>query len=263
MGSQDTSHDQRSFSSWAFAAFKNRRQIRDANLPWPSTVEDLENIMSGLDEVYAQIQTFKEDSLRKRIASIEAKLHGADSAACQAFDSNEGIGPELLIAAFALKRASSQINEVVHAVGILVSLPHILRDGELVEALSLAAGNTGKTFDLETNQRVAEFKFIDWKGGPESIRQNQLFKDFYLLAEFSTPKERYLYVLGADHPTKFLTGGRALDSVMSRNNKLWTEFQRTYGGRFSTVSDYYGYRKDKVKIVDLANVVPRFAHGIA
>ncbi len=219
--------------------------------------------MSGLDEVHAQVQVFKQDSLGNRVASIEGKLQGADRVGCQAFFSKEGINPELLRAAFALKRASGQINEVVHAVGILVSLPHILRDGEVVEALSLAAGNTGKPFDLETNQRVAEFKFIDWKGGPESIRQNQLFKDFYLLAEFSTPKERYLYVLGADYPVKFLTGGRALDSVMSRNNKLWREFQRKYGGRFSTVGDYYGYRQDLVKIVDFANFVPDFASGIA
>ncbi len=218
--------------------------------------------MSELDEVYAQVQAFKQDSLGNRIASIEGKLHGADSIGCQAFYSKEGIGPELLRAAFSLKRASSQIDEVVHAVGILILLPHILRDGEVIESLSLAAGNTGKPFDLETNQRLAEFKFIDWKGGPESIRQNQLFKDFYLLAESSTPKERYLYVLGTDHPVNFLTGGRALGSVMSRNNKLWKEFQRKYEGRFSTVCDYYGYRQGQVKIVDLGTVLPGFAHGI-
>jgi hypothetical protein len=60
---------------------------------------------------------------------------------------------------------------------------HILRPGEVIDCVSLGAGNTGRAFDLETNLRIAEFKFIHWQGGPESIRQNSLFKDFYEMAE--------------------------------------------------------------------------------
>jgi hypothetical protein len=55
----------------------------------------------------------------------------------------------------------------------------------LLDALEIEIERlTGRSFDLETSYRVAvaEFKFIRWQGGPESIRQNQLFKDFYLLA---------------------------------------------------------------------------------
>ena len=62
-------------------------------------------------------------------------------------------------------------------------LPHTLEARGAVEYVSLGAGNTGREFDLETNRRIAEFKFIHWRGGAESIRQNQLFKDFYLVAE--------------------------------------------------------------------------------
>lgn len=76
-------------------------------------------------------------------------------------------------------------------------LPHILEPGELVEYASLGAGNTGRQFDLETNFCVAEFKFINWRGGPESIRQNSIFKDYFLLAEAPTPKRKYLYLLGS------------------------------------------------------------------
>lgn len=43
-------------------------------------------------------------------------------------------------------------------------LPHILEPDERVESVSLGAGNTGRDFDLETNVRVAEFKFIHWRG---------------------------------------------------------------------------------------------------
>ena len=58
----------------------------------------------------------------------------------------------------------------------------------LLDALEIEIERlTGRSFDLETSCRVAvaEFKFIRWQGDPESIRQNQLFKDFYLLARSS------------------------------------------------------------------------------
>lgn len=54
---------------------------------------------------------------------------------------------------------------IMHAAGIMVALPWILESGEIVESLSLGAGNTGRDHDLETNRRIAEFKFIDWRGG--------------------------------------------------------------------------------------------------
>jgi len=44
--------------------------------------------------------------------------------------------------------------------------------------------------------------------------------------EHDTAKTKELYVLGTQHPKKFLNGGRALSSVMSRNNRLWGDFQR-------------------------------------
>src|SRR3990172_8015278 len=46
------------------------------------------------------------------------------------------------------------------------------------------------------------------------------------------------------------------EQVISRNNRLWAEFQRRYGARFSTVSDYYTYRKSQVSIKDLTSVIP-------
>ena len=51
-----------------------------------------------------------------------------------------------------------QINVIVHAVGILVALPKILELGELVQSLSLGAGNTGRAHDLETDRRIDEFR---------------------------------------------------------------------------------------------------------
>ena len=56
------------------------------------------------------------------------------------------------------KRSAGQINVIVHAVGILVALPKILEPGELVQSLSLGAGNTGRAHDLETDRRIDEFR---------------------------------------------------------------------------------------------------------
>jgi hypothetical protein len=133
---------------------------------------------------------------------------------CASFLEGAGVGREALAAAAEMKRLAGQINVTIHALGILLCLPHILEPGERVEYVSLGAGNTGREFDLETNLRVAEFKFIRWRGGAESIRQNSVFKDYLLLAEHPTAKRKYLYLLGTEHALKFLRGGRALSSVL-------------------------------------------------
>lgn len=102
---------------------------------------------------------------------------------------------------------AGQVHVLVHAAGILVALPHILEPDEMIESLSLRAGNTGKDFDLVTSRRLAEFKFIRWKGGPESIRQNSVFQDFFHLAAAETDRRRVLYLLELAQPLRFFRGG--------------------------------------------------------
>jgi hypothetical protein len=211
----------------------------------PKSVTDL--LKAILD-----LHGFTGSSLTRRIAALESALMNADAGSCSAILNRESVSRELLSGAYLLKRAAGQINVVIHALGILFVVPHILESGERIEYLSLGAGNTGRAFDLETTHRVAEFKFIHWQGGAETIRQNALFKDYYLLAEHSTPKRKYLYVLGTEHPLRFLRSGRSLKSIMSRNNMLWAEFQNRFGDRFSTVGEYFAYRQDDVCVVDIS-----------
>jgi hypothetical protein len=137
-----------------------------------------------------------------------------------------------------LKRIAGQIYVAIHALGILLTLPHLLEPGESIEYVSLGAGNTGRRFDLETDRRVAEFKFIRWRGGSESIRQNALFKDFFLLAEHPTRKRKYIYVLETERPLRFLNGRRALSSVL-KDARLAAAFREKHGERYHTVSDYF------------------------
>ena len=111
--------------------------------------------------------------LTETLSRIEGIILGLSVKDCGAFLEREGVDREALVAAAELKRLAGQINVTIHALGILLCLPHILEAGETIEYVSLGAGNTGRQFDLETNRRVAEFKFIRWRGGAEAIRQNR------------------------------------------------------------------------------------------
>lgn len=212
-----------------------------------------------LTEAAIQLQGLDHGDLTSRLAALESFFHGQDSVSADALCDANGISEPMLEAAFVLKEAAGQINVVIHAVGILASLPHILESGETVESLSLGAGNTGRQFDLETTHRVAEFKFIQWRGGAESIRQNSLFKDFFYLAEAEIAKRRCLYLLELDRPLRFLNGRRALSSILTKEQRLRDDFRAVYGDRFSVARDYYDHRRDLVDLYDLTQLVPAFA----
>jgi hypothetical protein len=207
-------------------------------------------------EAIKVVQGFASSSLKNRIAKLEFTLSSQKLDEIVTHLNAEYIDGSLVKAAFEIKRVAAQINVIIHAVGILVSLPHILENGEIVESLSLGAGNTGRGFDLKTNLRVAEFKFIEWQGGPESIRQNSLFYDYFSLAEHDSSRKRCLYLLGTDEGIKFLQGNRSLESILSKNKKIRDQFYNYYPNQFFVVSDYYKAKKTAVEILDLKKLIP-------
>lgn len=210
----------------------------------------------GLQQQIDLLATFSQSDLRSAIASIEKAISGVNDGSIGDFLYSRNIAPGLLTAAAEVKRASSQIDVMIHALGILSVLPHILLPEEAIESVSLGAGNTGRAFDLETNLRIAEFKFITWRGGAESIRQNGIFKDFLDLVSTDTTKKRYLYLLGTHHALKFFRGRRALASVLSKNQATKDKFERLYQGRYSTVDQFYRDHGNLVEIVDVSAWVP-------
>lgn len=212
--------------------------------------------MRNINESVNIIQDFIKVSLTLRISEIESVLRNKKKSEVVHFLNNERINSQIISSAFSLKAILGQINVIIHSVGILLSLPKILKEDEKIEYLSLGAGNTGRDFDLETNFRIAEFKFINLKGGSESIRQNSLFKDFFLLAESDSTKEKELYVIGKVLPLQFLNGNRSIKSVFSRNNQLLSIFRDKYKERFIVVKDYYNFKKDDVHLIDLTDIIP-------
>jgi hypothetical protein len=120
-----------------------------------------------------------------------------------------------------------------------------LEDSERIEAVSLAAGNTGKPFDLVTDRRIAEFTFIDWKGGSESIRKQKLFKDFYRLAEADTTKRRYLYFLGDKHAPRVFASATSCKDMLQKYAPLRDAFLEGYDATLS-VREYFEMKKTLV-----------------
>ena len=215
-----------------------------------------------LEEAARKVHDFEDGSLTNKLSNLELRFQGLGANQAKELCAANKLDANLLSASFELKKLAGQINVVIHAAGISASLPSILEEGEKIEYLSLGAGNTGKQFDLETTHRIAEFKFINWKGGPESIRQNSLFKDFFGLAEEETEKKKYLYVLGLEKPLKFFTGKRKLSSIMSKNIALQNKFTSLYASKLSVVNEYYKLRENDVKIVDIAPLLPELTEII-
>ncbi len=218
--------------------------------------EDSRTQQTAITQALHLLQTFRGADLTQTIYQIEKSVKGVSAEKYSEVVSTSGAKAEVLAAAGLVKQLAGQINVVIHALGILLCLPQILRPGEIIEYVSLGAGNTGRAFDLETNLRVAEFKFIHWQGGPESIRQNSLFKDFYQMAEHDTVKKKYLYVLGTQHAEKFFNGQRSLTSVLKGNVTLRNRFHERFGDQYRTVREYYLPRKGFVIIQDVSPFVP-------
>lgn len=210
---------------------------------------------SGVNADLRLLQDFIGKSLGGRISDLEYRFRNQKRNSIENLLVESKLDWSLFKSALNVKRAAGQINEIVHSLGLLLLLPKILEPEEKIEYVSLGAANTGRSFDLETDLRIAEFTFIEWKGGSESTRHQKLFKDFFCLAEHNTSKSRYLYVVGDEHPLRFLRSGQSINSVLRRNVDLAKEFHDKYGEQFATVGEYFESRKNLVAVVSLEEML--------
>lgn len=212
-----------------------------------------------LEKVSEAIQCFIGEGLAAGVSALESEIHGQRSGAIEKLLVSKNIGRDLFESALYIKSHFGQIDEIIHATGILLALPKILLPDEKISGLSLAAGNTGHQFDLETTHRIAEFTFISWRGGPEVIRQNKIFKDFFFLAEEPTSKQKELWVLGTEMPLKFFGSRRRVKAILKNSAKLSKRFDQIYPQNpFETVAEYYKQKSHLVSIRDLRPKLPNF-----
>ena len=91
-----------------------------------------------------EVQRFESGALTARISGAEQTLEGLRAEQLPATLVELGVGESLLSAATVLKRAVGQVNVLIHAVGILTSLPKELTQNKL--SCSLDAWRTRKGF---------------------------------------------------------------------------------------------------------------------
>src|SRR5258705_12047348 len=103
-----------------------------------------------LDLSIRAFQQFCGGDVTTTLARIESSMRGVAAEKLGEALSSSGASESTLAGAGHLKRLVGQLNVVIHAVGILVSLPKILEPAEVIQSVSLGAGNTGRLFDLET-----------------------------------------------------------------------------------------------------------------
>lgn len=174
------------------------------------------------EQALIHIAEFKGNNLKAKLVEIKHDLIGK----------TKGEIPEqenLYEAALIVKKVSAQIDEMVHATGIVNCLSKILEPNEIIEDLSLAAGSEGYGFDLVTNKRIAEFKFARWQDtAANGMRKRQVFADLVKLYLFETEKKKELYVFGADRIRKYFQSERA----------CWIKALSKSGGLDNKLSDH-------------------------
>jgi hypothetical protein len=196
------------------------------------------------------------------VAELERSVTGVDRETIAGLLVSERIDNEVLAAAVAIKTFAGEINVLIHALGIMLALVQILAPGERVNAVSLGAGTGDRHYDLETDRRVAEFKFTRWRGH-DAVRQRELFADFVALAESADPRKRQLFVPGLALPGKFLRSNRSIASVCQRRPEVLARIRANNGDSLKTVAEYAAAHKGEVELVDVARLLPAFVLDIA
>ena len=200
---------------------------------------------SQLTNCVDNVVAFSGNHLTVKINKLEFMFAGLTKADVQRRLAEHAIDQELFAAARTIKKAAAQIDVVLHAIGILVLLPNILRENERVVTLSLGAGSAeGKRFDMETDQRVAEFTFIDWQGN-DNTRLEKIFKDFYRLADFPTHRTKELWLTSATYVLKYFRSRTSVRSATNKHRDVWEDFQRKYPS-IEHVADYYRLQETAV-----------------
>ncbi|MCH7588826.1 MAG: hypothetical protein IIC78_12460 [Chloroflexi bacterium] len=210
----------------------------------------------GIQSDIQRVREFRGVSLTRTLAGIEADLLGCYKNDVAGAAEHLSVDSELLLAAAGVKDASAQIDVVIHAVGILYSLPYLLVKSEFIEAISLGAGNAAGEHDLITSRRLAEFKFIRWRTKGNAVREKSVFEDFVKLVMADTTKDKYLYLLDGSKTSKFLSGKSSTVRLLDRSLKLTERYKRRYQNRFPTVGDFYREFANEISMVDLPDVVP-------
>jgi hypothetical protein len=199
------------------------------------------------------IADFKGTSLQLRLNEIQNQLVGKS----QIIDFNQS---ELFGAALTVKNISTQIDEIVHAAGILNSLPAILHENEKIQEISLAAGTGKGRFDLVTDYRVAEFKFSYWKKS-NGIRGKKVFSDYVNLLLDPSGKKKELYVVSFAEVKSFFQSEAEWKKMLSKSDRLAVRLQEYLIANkleAETVNDIFKLGEAEIEIFDINKIMTNY-----
>jgi hypothetical protein len=194
--------------------------------------------------------------LRSTIAELEIALIGCGSTQVANVAAAHGVTAELLRSAIAARDALGKLSDVIHAAAIALALPHILEPEERLTRPSLAAGNTPeRLFDVETDQRIAEFKLARWDGN-DSGRQQPTVKDLVRLAADTSGRTAELYVRGA-LPIIWLKSTRSpVRQQLRRYRAEMAAFEGAFGDPEIPVSAFVARDAAHVALIDIEQRLP-------
>jgi hypothetical protein len=149
-----------------------------------------------------------------------------------------------------------RINDVIYATAIALALPHLLEPGEVLRRPSLAAGNDpSRPYDIETDRRVAEFKFARWHGA-DAMRKRQLVKDLVHLAADESGRRRELYVVGERPPHFLHTSTSTLGWALDRFPATRELFRTRFGALGVPIHEFVQGGGADVVIINLETTLP-------
>jgi len=195
------------------------------------------------------VERFKGNSLKQRFSELKNTI---------VHDHKIPDLTEIYHSALEVKKLSAQIDEIVHAAGIIQCLSKILEKNEEVIDLSLASSSEGEGIDLDTNKRIAEFKFARWQlQNANGMRKRQVFADLVNLYLHPTTKSKELYVFNATMIKSFFSSSRAeWENVLSRSGGLDRKLEqylneRGIDGKY--LNDVYSI--SKVQVFDIDDIL--------
>ncbi|WP_231627096.1 PE-PGRS family protein [Streptomyces apocyni] len=195
--------------------------------------------------------------LTAAIAALEHQLQGADAQHAADTAAAGGVDADLLVSALTTRENLGRLNDLIHATGIMLALPFILDEGEKVtNRPSLGAGNDpSRPYDLETDQRVAEFKLSRWRGA-DAARKRQTFKDLVMLAADQSGRQADLYVVGPE-PARFLRSSASTAAwALDRSPGARRTFQSVFGSLDVPVHEFTATHAHHVRVTDLCDILP-------
>jgi hypothetical protein len=195
-------------------------------------------------------------SLTAIIADLEHAIEGCDRDGLQEILDEHAISQELLRGAMLVRERLGRVSDIIHATAIALVLAGSMRPGEVLSRPSLAAGNDpSRHFDIESDQRVAEFKLARWDGS-DAMRKRHVFKDLVMLAADSSGRDAELYVLG-DRPVQFLHKTRSTARwALDRFPATRELFEDRFGSLDMSIAQFTTGPAHKVKIINLEEWAP-------